>query len=109
MHKGQNTRALGKLSAAVALAAAAFSISAQAAEDYKTVEAVSVTAEALKIDVSTQETPQTVNVINGTELADKTIRKLDDALRYTPGFTNSFGTDYDTNWIKMRGSNLRSF
>lgn len=103
MIKGQKNISLGKLPAAVALAAAAFALSAQAADDYKTVEAVSVTAEALKIDTSTQETPQTVNVISGQELADKTVRKLDDALRYTPGFVNTFGTDYDTNWIKMRG------
>ncbi len=103
MIKGQKNISLGKLPAAVTLAAAAFALSAQAADDYKTVEAVSVTAEALKIDTSTQETPQTVNVISGQELADKTVRKLDDALRYTPGFVNTFGTDYDTNWIKMRG------
>ena len=103
MHKGQNTLALGKLSAAVALAAAAFSISAQAAEDYKTVEAVSVTAEALKIDASTEETPQTVNVINQEELENKIYRKVDDALRYTPGFVNPYGADYDTNWMRMRG------
>lgn len=54
MIKGQKNISLGKLPAAVALAAAAFALSAQAADDYKTVEAVSVTAEALKIDTSTR-------------------------------------------------------
>ena len=103
MIKGQKNISLGKLPAAVALAAAAFALSAQAADDYKTVEAVSVTAEALKIDTSTQETPQTVNVINHEELDNKILRKVDDALRYTPGFVNPYGADYDTNWIRMRG------
>lgn len=103
MNKGQRKLLIGKLPAAVALAAAAFAFSAQAAEDYKTVEAVSVTAEALKIDTSTEETPQTVNVISHEELDNKILRKVDDALRYTPGFVNPYGADYDSNWIHMRG------
>ncbi len=103
MIKNQKKLSLGKLPAAVALAAAAFALSAQAADDYKTVEAVSVTAEALKIDTSTEETPQTVSVISHEELDNKILRKVDDALRYTPGFVNPYGADYDSNWIRMRG------
>ena len=64
---------------------------------------VTVTASALKIDTSTQETPQTVNVLTSQTLSDQVATKIDDALRYTPGFWNQFGPDYDTNWIYIRG------
>lgn len=99
----RNTFSYRKITLATALAAAALAAQPALADEYETIDAVSVTAEALKIDVSTQETPQTVNVISGKTLEEGNIRKLDDALRYTPGFWNQFGTDYDTNWIRMRG------
>lgn len=99
----RNTFSYRKISLATALAAAALAAQPALADDYETLDAVSVTAEALKIDVSTQETPQTVNVVGRQELDEKNIRKLDDSLRYTPGFFNQFGADYDTDWIKIRG------
>lgn len=74
-----------------------------AEEENITLSGVSVTAEALKIDTSTQDTPQTVNVVDHATIQNQAIRKVDDALRYTPGFQNPYGADYDTNWIKMRG------
>lgn len=76
---------------------------AAAADDYQTIDGVGVTAQALKIDVSTQETPQSVSVISSKTLEEGNIRKLDDSMRYTPGFFSQYGADYDTDWMKMRG------
>lgn len=76
---------------------------AAAADDYQTIDGVGVTAQALKIDISTQETPQSVSVISSKTLEEGNIRKLDDSMRYTPGFFSQYGADYDTDWMKMRG------
>lgn len=76
---------------------------AAAADDYQTIDGVGVTAQALKIDVSTQETPQSVSVISTKTLEEGNIRKLDDSMRYTPGFFSQYGADYDTDWMKIRG------
>lgn len=76
---------------------------AAAADDYQTIDGVGVTAQALKIDVSTQETPQSVSVISSKTLEEGNLRKLDDSMRYTPGFFSQYGADYDTDWMKMRG------
>lgn len=76
---------------------------AAAADDYQKIDGVGVTAQALKIDVSTQETPQSVSVISSKTLEEGNIRKLDDSMRYTPGFFSQYGADYDTDWMKMRG------
>ncbi len=89
------------LTAAVGLAVSALAGGAQA-EEVET-EAVAVTATALKIDTSLEETPQSVSVISGRQLDAQVATKIDDALRYTSSFWNPFGADYDTNWIRMRG------
>ena len=68
-----------------------------------TLDGVSVTAEVLKMSILPEETPQSVNVITEKTLEDQIVRKVDDALRYTPGFVNPYGADYDTNWMRMRG------
>lgn len=99
----RNTFSYRKITLATALAAAAIAAQPALAEEYETLDAVSVTAEALKIDVSTQETPQTVNVVSSKTIAEGNIRKMNDALRYTPGVFNSYGADYDTDWFVVRG------
>ena len=76
---------------------------AAAADDYQTIDGVGVTAQALKIDVSLQDTPQSVNIVTREHLDNTVATKIDDSLRYTPGFWNSFGPDFDTNWITIRG------
>ena len=63
---------------------------AAAADDYQTIDGVGVTAQALKIDVSTQETPQSVSVISSKTLEEGNIRKLDASMRYTPGFFSQY-------------------
>lgn len=93
-----------QIASAVAAAVMAGLVSSAAlAEDAVKTGPVSVTAEALKIDTSLQETPQTVNVVTSGTLADQVATKIDDSLKYTPGCWNQFGPDYDTNWIYIRG------
>lgn len=92
--------------AVCAAVAAAFSPALCASEadaDVVSLEGVSVTAAVLKLDVLPEETPQSVTVIDQQEIQDRIVRKIDDALRYTPGFINPYGADYDTNWMRMRG------
>ena len=93
--------------AAISSALVVLSQGAFAADDVQTqtLDAVNVTAEVLKIDTSTQDSPETVNVISNKELQEKAVKKIDEALRYTPGFVENFGSDYDTNWF----SNIRGF
>ncbi len=86
----------------VLCATAAPAIAAEDDDNYQT-QTVTVTASALKIDTSTQETPQTVNVLTSQSLRDQVATKIDDSLRYTPGFWGAYGADYDTNWITIRG------
>jgi iron complex outermembrane receptor protein len=48
--------------------------------------------------------PQSVSVIGREELDDRSVSKVDEALRYTPGvFAQPFGHDSDTNWVYIRG------
>lgn len=93
--------------AAISSALVVLSQGAFAADDVQTqtLDAVNVTAEVLKIDTSTQDSPETVNVINSQEIKDKAVKKVDEALRYTPGYRDYYGSDYDTNWF----SNIRGF
>ena len=87
----------------LALALALSAAQAAQSDNYQTVEGVGITAEALKIDVSLQDTPQTVNVVTREHLENTVATKIDDSLRYTPGFWSQFGPDFDTNWITIRG------
>lgn len=100
-----NSRTLtgAALSAAAAAVLSALSHGAAAAPAVTRVEGVTVTAEVLKMDLLPEETPQTVSIVDHAELEDRILRKVDDALRYTPGFVNPYGADYDTNWMRMRG------
>lgn len=98
-----HSRIFTKTAAAAAASLFAALCAAQSADTVTTLDAVSVTASALKIDTSAQETPQTVNIITSETLSDQVATKIDDALRYTPGFWNQYGQDYDTNWMYIRG------
>ena len=91
---------LTKTSLAVCLA---FGLQPAFAVETTNLDAVTVTAQALKINTDTEQTPQSVSVIDRQEIDNKILRKVDDALRYIPGFVNPYGADYDTNWMRMRG------
>ena len=95
--------ALALLSALGFFASPSNAAAAQPDAEVTNVDGVSVTAEVLKMSILPEETPQSVTVITEKTLEDQIVRKVDDALRYTPGFVNPYGADYDTNWMRMRG------
>ncbi|MBB1489555.1 TonB-dependent siderophore receptor [Oceanospirillum sediminis] len=67
-------------------------------------EAITVVAEALKVDNSAQDTPRAVSIITREKLDAAAPQKLDEALRYTAGVTaQPYGSDNDTDWFKVRG------
>lgn len=84
----------------------ATSSTAWAQSDVQDLDGVGITADVLKLDATPEETPQTLHIVGQRELENKVTRKVDDALRYTAGFVNPYGADYDTNWIRMRGFNV---
>lgn len=107
--RGQQTKqfklATPLVIAAISSALMVLSQGAFAADEVQTetLNAVNVTADVLKIDTSTQDSPNTVNVVTKKDISDKAVRKLDDSLRYEPGFLSNYGADYDTNWLTVRG------
>ncbi|MGG5571481.1 TonB-dependent siderophore receptor [Vibrio diazotrophicus] len=72
-------------------------------KDSLAVETIVVTASALKVDTPAQETPKSVSIIDRTDLEQHDVQKLDEALRYTPGFTSPYGADNDAEWMFVRG------
>lgn len=72
-------------------------------KDSQAVETIVVTASALKVDTPAQETPKSVSIIDRTDLEQHDVQKLDEALRYTPGFTSPYGADNDAEWMFVRG------
>lgn len=68
------------------------------------VEKLVVSAQALKVNTSLQETPKSVSVISQKDLETHAPQKLDEALRYTSGVVSQpFGADNDTDWLRVRG------
>ncbi len=68
------------------------------------VEKLVVSAQALKINTSLQETPKSVSVVSQQDLETHVPQKLDEALRYTSGVASQpYGADNDTDWLRVRG------
>ncbi|MDV5169281.1 TonB-dependent siderophore receptor [Photobacterium rosenbergii] len=77
---------------------------AHADEPATQMETITVTAQALKVDVPAEETPRAVSIVSEEELRQRSPQKLDEALRYTSGVTaQPFGNDNDTDWFRVRG------
>lgn len=73
-------------------------------QNTETVEKLVVSAQALKINTSLQETPKSVSVISQQDLETHAPQKLDEALRYTSGVVSQpYGADNDTDWLRVRG------
>ena len=69
-----------------------------------------VSAQALKVNTSLQETPKSVSVITQEELETRAPQKLDEALRYTSGVVaQPYGADNDTDWFKVRGFDAATY
>lgn len=95
---------------AVAPTSALFALNANAEEGVTEFESVTVTAEALKVDTPTKETPRSVSVISEEDLRKRAPQKLDEALRYTAGVTaQPYGSDNDTDWFKVRGFDAATY
>lgn len=73
-------------------------------------DTVVVSAQALKVNTSLQETPKSVSIITQEELEARTPQKLDEALRYTSGVVSQpYGADNDTDWFKVRGFDATTY
>lgn len=82
------------------------------AEDATTdsMDTITVSASALKVETPLAETPRSVSVINEEQLSIQKPTKLDEALRYQPGVvTQPYGSDTDTDWIKVRGFDAATY
>lgn len=83
---------------------------AAVAEESKTDETMTVTAQVLKVDTPAQETTQSVTVIDQEDLKRRAPVKLDEALRYTAGVQpQQYGADHDTDWFLIRGFEAATF
>ncbi len=72
-------------------------------QNSQAVETIIVSASALKVDTPAQETPKSVSIVDRTDLEQHDVQKLDEALRYTAGFTSPYGADNDAEWMFVRG------
>lgn len=92
--------------------AASFSISSAFAKtpNSEKSDTLVVSAQALKVNTSLQETPKSVSVITQEELETRAPQKLDEALRYTSGVVSQpYGADNDTDWFKVRGFDAATY
>jgi len=88
----------------IALLPFSFSLAnATVQSDIEPIETISITAQALKIDTPAQETPKSVSVVNSDDLQTHNVQKLDEAFRYTAGYTSPYGPDNDAEWMFVRG------
>ncbi|MDX3928192.1 MAG: TonB-dependent siderophore receptor [Shinella sp.] len=123
MSKSRRTRLYGVLMGGTALLAAPLALAQQNATE---LEAIVVTgqengsgasatgpvdgyvaertATGSKSNTPIEEIPQSVSVMGREEMDDLGAKKIDEALRYSPGvFAQPFGPDGDTNWLYIRG------
>jgi iron complex outermembrane receptor protein len=67
-------------------------------------EALVVSATALKVEAPLVETPRPASVVEEEELRERNVQSLDEAFRYRAGVVSGhFGDDNDTDWFKIRG------
>ncbi len=62
------------------------------------------TAAGTKTDTSLLEAPRSISVATRSQMQDRAVQNLDDAVRYMPGVTaSSYGSDSRAEWLKVRG------
>ena len=76
---------------------------AEEANGSSQMETITVTAQALKVETPAQETPKSVAIVSESEIKEKHVLKLDEAFRYTAGYTSPYGPDNDAEWMFVRG------
>lgn len=66
--------------------------------------ALVVSATALKVEAPLVETPRPASVVKEEELRERNVQSLDETFRYRAGVVSGqFGDDNDTDWLKIRG------
>jgi len=67
-------------------------------------EALVVSATALKVEAPLVETPRPASVVEEEELQERNVQSLDETFRYRAGVVSGhYGADNDTDWFKIRG------
>lgn len=61
-------------------------------------------AAGTKTDTALAEAPRSISVATRSQMQDRAVQNLDDAVRYMPGVTaSSYGSDSRSEWLKVRG------
>ncbi|KQB55040.1 TonB-dependent receptor [Pseudomonas endophytica] len=61
-------------------------------------------AAGTKTDTALAEAPRSISVATRSQMQDRAVQNLDDAVRYMPGVTaSSYGSDSRAEWLKVRG------
>lgn len=67
-------------------------------------DALVVSATALKVEAPLVETPRPASVVQEEELRERNVQALDETFRYRAGVVSGhYGPDNDTDWFKIRG------
>jgi iron complex outermembrane receptor protein len=73
-------------------------------EDTTNLNALVVSATALKVETPLVETPRPASVVSEEELQERNVQSLDETFRYRAGVVSGhYGDDNDTDWLKVRG------
>lgn len=73
-------------------------------DDAPELDALVVSATALKVETPLVETPRPASVVNREELSERNVQALDETFRYRAGVVSGhYGPDNDTDWFKVRG------
>lgn len=65
---------------------------------------------ALKISTPLTETPRTLSEITQEQMQDRSVKKMDEALRYSTGVVATpYGPDNKSEWLKVRGLEWSSY
>ena len=73
-------------------------------EDTTNLNALVVSATALKVETPLVETPRPASVVSEEELQERNVQSLDETFRYRAGvISGHYGDDNDTDWLKVRG------
>jgi iron complex outermembrane recepter protein len=67
-------------------------------------DALVVSATALKVEAPLVETPRPASVVDQEELSERNVQSLDETFRYRAGVVSGhYGDDNDADWFKIRG------
>lgn len=73
-------------------------------EDTTNLNALVVSATALKVETPLVETPRPASVVSEEELQERNVQSLDETFRYRAGVVSGhYGDDNDTDWMQVRG------